>query len=150
MQSSESNPHAMLLREGNPDNDYFTYRLDRFSGFTRMILYYIVACWLLSLFSEVIVPVSNLFRGGCHADQANIMNMLQSNVADSGSFAHDNRFTVFFDSSSGGEYKGATKTMVQKIHQGPMEGIDNWFYARVRNHGSSFAQHFMVTVTVKP
>lgn len=31
-----------------------------------------------------------------------------------------------------------------------MEGIDNWFYARVRNHGSSFAQHFMVTFTVLP
>jgi hypothetical protein len=31
-----------------------------------------------------------------------------------------------------------------------MEGIDNWFYARVRNHGSSIAQHFMVTVSVKP
>jgi len=27
------------------------------------------------------------------ADQANIMNMLQSNVADFGPFAHDNRFT---------------------------------------------------------
>jgi hypothetical protein len=36
------------------------------------------------------------------------------------------------------------------IHQGPMEGIDNWFYARVRNHGSSSAQHFMDTFTVKP
>ena len=36
------------------------------------------------------------------------------------------------------------------IHQGPMEGIDNWFYARVRNCGSSSAQHFMVTFTVKP
>lgn len=35
-------------------------------------------------------------------------------------------------------------------HQGPMEGIDNWFYARVRNRGSSSAQHFMVTFTVKP
>lgn len=31
-----------------------------------------------------------------------------------------------------------------------MEGIDSWFYARVRNHGSSSAQHFMVTFTVKP
>ena len=31
-----------------------------------------------------------------------------------------------------------------------MEGIDNWFYARVRNCGSSSAQHFMVTFTVKP
>ena len=31
-----------------------------------------------------------------------------------------------------------------------MEGIDNWFYARVRNRGSSSAQHFMVTFTVKP
>ena len=37
-----------------------------------------------------------------------------------------------------------------KIHQGPLEGIDNWFYARVRNRGSSIAQHFMVTFTVKP
>jgi hypothetical protein len=35
-------------------------------------------------------------------------------------------------------------------HQGPMEDIDNWFYARVRNRGSSSAQHFMVTFTVKP
>ena len=37
-----------------------------------------------------------------------------------------------------------------QIHQGPMEGIDNWFYARVRNRGSSSAQHFRVTFTVKP
>jgi hypothetical protein len=36
------------------------------------------------------------------ANQANIMNMLQSNLADIGSFAHDNRFTAFFDSFSGG------------------------------------------------
>ena len=44
------------------------------------------------------------------ADQANIMNMLQFNVADIGSFAHDKRFTVFFDSPGGAEYKSATKT----------------------------------------
>ena len=31
-----------------------------------------------------------------------------------------------------------------------MEGIDNWFYARVRNRGSSSAQHFMDTFTVTP
>jgi len=31
-----------------------------------------------------------------------------------------------------------------------MGGIGNWFYARVRNRGSSSAQHFMVTFTVIP
>ena len=52
------------------------------------------------------------------ADQAKIMKMLQSNVADSRSFAHDNRFTVFFDSSSGGEYGYATKTTQEKYTRG--------------------------------
>jgi hypothetical protein len=31
-----------------------------------------------------------------------------------------------------------------------MEGIDNWFYARVRSRGSISAQHFMVTFAVIP
>jgi hypothetical protein len=48
------------------------------------------------------------------ADQANIMNMLQSNAADIGSFVHDNRFTAFFDSSSGGEYGDDIKTKQEK------------------------------------
>ena len=47
-------------------------------------------------------------------NQANIMNMLQSKVADIGSFAHDNRFAVFFDNSSGAEYKGVTKMTKEK------------------------------------
>lgn len=52
------------------------------------------------------------------ADQAKIMKMLQSNVADSGAFAHDNRFTVFFDPSSGGKYGYATKTTQEKYTRG--------------------------------
>ena len=44
------------------------------------------------------------------ADQANIINKLQSNIAGIGPFTHDNRSTVFFDSASGSEYNGATKT----------------------------------------
>ncbi len=52
------------------------------------------------------------------ADQANIMNMLQFNVADIGSFAHDNRFKVFFDSPGGAEYKSATKTTEEKYTRG--------------------------------
>ncbi len=48
------------------------------------------------------------------ADQANIMNMLQANAADIGSFVHDNLFTVFFYSSSGGEYGDAVKTTQEK------------------------------------
>ena len=52
------------------------------------------------------------------ANQANIMNMLQSNVADIGFFAHDNRFEAFFDLPSGAEYKGATKTREEKYTRG--------------------------------
>ena len=52
------------------------------------------------------------------ADQADIMNMLQSSVANIVSFAHDNRFAMFFDSSSGGEYEGATKTTQEKYTRG--------------------------------
>ncbi|MGD8296895.1 MAG: hypothetical protein PVG67_10925 [Desulfobacterales bacterium] len=48
------------------------------------------------------------------ADQANIMNMLQSNVADIRSVAHDNQFAVFYDSSSGGEYGDDIKTKQEK------------------------------------
>ena len=52
------------------------------------------------------------------ANQANIMNMLQSNAADIGPLAHDNRFTVFFDSPSRMEYSGATKTTQEKYTRG--------------------------------
>lgn len=52
------------------------------------------------------------------ADQANIMNLLRSNAAGIGPFAHDNRFAVFFDSPSGAGYKGATATLEGKYTSG--------------------------------
>jgi hypothetical protein len=35
------------------------------------------------------------------------------------------------------------------VHQSPLAGRDNWFYARVRNRGAGTARHFMVTFQVK-
>ena len=61
------------------------------------------------------------------ANQANIMNMLQSNVADIGPFAHDNRFTVFFDSPSGAEYNSATKTTQEQYTRGRWEASATGF-----------------------
>ena len=52
------------------------------------------------------------------ADQENIMNLLQSNVADTGSFTHDNRFMVFFDSPSGMDYSGVTETTKEQYTRG--------------------------------
>jgi hypothetical protein len=35
------------------------------------------------------------------------------------------------------------------IHQSPKYGQDNWFFARVRNRGSSTVKHFVVTFNIK-
>jgi hypothetical protein len=35
------------------------------------------------------------------------------------------------------------------VHQSPIAGRDNWFYARIRNRGAGVARHFMVTFQVK-
>jgi hypothetical protein len=35
------------------------------------------------------------------------------------------------------------------VHQNPIAGRDNWFYARVRNRGTASPGHFMVTFVVK-
>lgn len=49
----------MLLRKGHPNKIYITYLIDRFPGFKKMTLYYMVARRLLDLLSEETVPLSN-------------------------------------------------------------------------------------------
>ena len=55
----------------------------------------------------------------------------------------------------GGEFWNSPDLWVRRrddngtTHQNPATGRDNWFYARVRNRGTTPARHFMVTFAVK-